>query len=60
MTTILNTPELKPASLGGNTWLYQSRGGKRLRDSKRLKKSSYKRSQTKRNKSLRISRKHRK
>jgi hypothetical protein len=41
MTTILNTPELKPASLGGNTSLYQSRGGKRSRrNSKRTRRNS--------------------
>ncbi len=56
MTTILNTPELKPASLGGNTWLYQSRGGKRSFKQRNQKQRNIKR--TRRNsKSRRIRRK---
>ncbi len=43
MTTILNTPELKPASLGGNTSLYQSRGGKRSRRNRTKRNSKSRR-----------------
>lgn len=35
MSTILNTPALRPASLGGNTSLYESRGGTKKRINKR-------------------------
>lgn len=44
MSTILNTPALRPASLGGNTSLYESRGGtkKRRTNKKRTNKRRYK------------------
>lgn len=35
MSTILNTPAMRPASLGGNTLLYESRGGTKKRNNKK-------------------------
>ncbi len=47
MSTILNTPALKPASLGGNTWQYESRGGSRRRKRRTNKRSQRNNKQTK-------------
>lgn len=51
MTTILNTPTMKPAALGGNTSLYESRGGTKKRRTNK-KRTNKKRNQRK-NKSYR-------
>lgn len=49
MSTILNTPAMRPASLGGNTSLYESRGGtkKRIHKKRTNKRRNKNRSQRK-------------